>query len=144
MSAELIITSVSETKPKLVCGEKISILANSDQTGCYEVYLHDAPENAGPPPHCHEWDEAFYVIDGAVEFNCGGLIRMVTAGGFVHVPSGTVHSFRYASATAQILGITSRGGAAKMFAAVDSECGPAPQIDKLIGVLSTNGVQVVL
>jgi quercetin dioxygenase-like cupin family protein len=144
MNQEVVITHVAQIKPKLVCGEQISILADSDQTGCYEVYLHDAPEGAGPPPHCHEWDEAFYVILGAVDFNCGGIASTVTTGGFVHVPGGTVHSFRYASPTAQILGITSKGGAAKMFSAVDSECGVTPEIDKLIGVLNRNGVTVAI
>jgi quercetin dioxygenase-like cupin family protein len=139
---ETIITNVSEIKPKLVCGEQISILANSDQTGSYEIYLHDAPEGAGPPPHSHAWDEAFYVIQGAVDFHCGGIANTVTAGGFVHVPAGTVHSFRYASPTAQILGVTSQGGAAKMFTAIDSECGANPEIDKLVGVLSQNGITV--
>jgi quercetin dioxygenase-like cupin family protein len=142
MSQQVVITNVAQIVPKLVCGEKISILANSDQTGSYEIYLHDAPEGAGPPPHCHEWDEAFYVIQGAVDFNCGGIASTVTAGGFVHVAGGTVHSFRYASPTAQILGITSKGGAAKMFTAVDSECGTTPAIDKLIHVLGSNGVNV--
>lgn len=142
MKRDLIITNAAEIVPKLVCGEQISILANSAQTGSYEIYLHDAPEGAGPPPHMHAWDEAFYVIRGAVDFNCGGIERTVTAGGFVHVPGGTVHSFRYASPTAQILGITSQGGAATMFTAVDSECGATPEIDKVIRVLTRNGVTV--
>jgi quercetin dioxygenase-like cupin family protein len=142
MNKEVIITKVDDIQPKLVCGEKISILAHSKQTGSYEIYLHDAPEGAGPPPHCHAWDEAFYVIQGAVDFNCGGIASTVTAGGFVHVPGGTVHSFRYASPTAQILGITSQGGAASMFTAVDAECGPKPEIASLIQVLTSNGVTV--
>ena len=142
MSKKVILTNTAEIVPKLVCGEQISILASSEQTGSYEIYLHDAPEGAGPPPHCHEWDEAFYVIQGAVDFNCGGIASTVTAGGFVHVAGGTVHSFRYASPTAQILGITSKSGAAKMFTAVDSECGATPEIEKLINVLNRNGVTV--
>ncbi len=142
MSQEVIITNAAAIEPKLVCGEKISILASSDQTGSYEVYLHDAPLDAGPPPHHHAWDEAFYVIQGVVDFNCGGVASTVSAGGFVHVPGGTVHSYRYASATAQILGITSQGGAASMFTAVDSECGATPEIGKLINILTRNGVTV--
>ena len=142
MKRDLIITNAAEIVPKLICGEKISILANSAQTGSYEIYLQDAPEGAGPPPHMHAWDEAFYVIQGVVDFNCGGVERSVSAGGFVHVPGGTVHFFRYASPTAQILGITSQGGAATMFTAGDSECGARPEIEKVIGVLTRNGVTV--
>jgi quercetin dioxygenase-like cupin family protein len=128
----------------LVCGEEITILAASNKTGSYEVYLHNAPEGAGPPPHFHKWDEAFYVIQGTVDFNCGGLESRVDAGDFVHVPGGTVHSFRYASPTAQILGITSEAGAAAMFSAVDRECGATPEIEKVISVLAQNIVTVAL
>lgn len=60
MARDLIITNTAEIEPKLVCGEQITILADSNRTGSYEVYLHDAPEGAGPPPHSHQWDEAFY------------------------------------------------------------------------------------
>ena len=144
MSRDLIITNAAEIEPERVCGERITILADSRQTGSYEIYLHDAPEGAGPPPHAHQWDEAFYVIQGVVDFNCGGLERSVGAGGFVHVPGGTIHSFRYASPTAQILGITSQGGAAAMFTAVDRECGATPVIDTLLGVLGRNGVTVAV
>jgi quercetin dioxygenase-like cupin family protein len=142
MPRDLIITNVAKIVPKRVCGEKITILADHSQTGSYEIYRHDAPEGAGPPPHSHQWDEAFYVVQGVVEFNCGGVESIVTAGGFVHVPGGTVHSFRYASPTAQILGVTSEKGAATMFSAVDRECGEAPEIEKVLRVLGRNHVSV--
>ena len=144
MARDLIVTNTSDIQPKLVCGEEITILASGTQTGSYEVYLHNAPEGAGPPPHFRQWDEAFYVIQGVVDFNCGGTERRVAAGGFVHVPGGTIHSFRYASPTAQILGITSEPGAAAMFSAADHECGATPEIEKVLGVLAQNKVTVVL
>jgi quercetin dioxygenase-like cupin family protein len=121
MPIDLIITNISSIVPKRVGAEKITILADNSQTGSYEVYLHDAPEGAGPPPHSHPWDEAFYVMQGTVDFNCDGVESTVTVGGFVHVPAGIVHSFRYASSTAQILGVTSGKGASAMFTAIDRE-----------------------
>ena len=77
----------------------------------------EAAQGVGLPPHAHPWGEAFYVIEGAVAFQCGAMARTVVAGGFVHVPAGTVHSFRYARPTARVLGITSGHGAATMFTA---------------------------
>ena len=142
MQKQVMITNTSTLAPKKVLAEKITILADNGQTGSYEVYVHDAPEGAGPPPHSHPWDEAFYVTQGEVNFSCDGVDTTVTAGGFVHVPAGTVHSFRYASPTAQILGITSGAGAAKMFSAVDRECGTSPDIEKVLGVLASHDVTV--
>jgi len=86
----------------------------------------------------------FYVIQGAVDFNYNRLEKRVEVGGFVHVPGGTVHSFRYASPTAQILGITLEDGAAAMFSAVDRECGASPEIEKVLNVLAQNKVTVAL
>jgi quercetin dioxygenase-like cupin family protein len=122
--------------------ERISVLADHDRTGSYEIFLHEASEGAGPPPHSHPWDEAFYVLDGEVDFDFAGRSRKLAAGGFLHVPAGTVHAFRYASPTARILGITSREGAVAMFSALDRECGAAPDMDKVVKVLSGHRVRL--
>jgi len=142
MTKELIITDTNSIAPCQVLAERITILANHRQTGSYEVYVHDAAEGAGPPPHSHPWDEAFYVLDGEVDFECGGTRKKVMAGGFVHVPAGMVHAFRYASPTARILGITSGEGASAMFTDVDRECGTAPDMSKVIAVLNRHHVEV--
>ncbi len=144
MKRNVIITNSSQITPRQVFGEKITILANHSETGSYEVYVHDAPEGVGPPPHSHPWDEAFYVVNGAVDFVCGDVAKTVEAGGFVHVPAGTIHTFQYASPTAQVLGITSGNGAATMFTAVDRECGATPNIDQAIAVLKRHDVEVAM
>lgn len=141
MIRKLIVSDGAGLASCQVLGERITLLANHDQTGSYEVYLHDAPAGVGPPPHFHSWDEAFYVIEGAVDFDCAGMLKTITAGGFVHIPAGTVHSFRYASPTARVLGITSGAGASELFRAIDRECpGATPDMGKLMGVLSDHQV----
>jgi quercetin dioxygenase-like cupin family protein len=144
MSRNVVVVDGAQIPSLQVFGEEITILANHGQTGSYEVYVHDAPQGVGPPHHSHPWDGAFYVIHGAVDFVCGDVAKTVSAGGFVHVPAGTVHTFRYASATARILGITSGNGAATMFAAIDSECSAAPDLNKAVAVLKRHNVDVVL
>jgi quercetin dioxygenase-like cupin family protein len=135
MKREPIIGDSATIAPRAVLAEKITILVDHTQTGSYEIYIHDAPEGAGPPPHSHPWDEAFYVIKARVDFVCGDIAKTVGPGEFVHVPAGTVHSFRYASPTAQILGVTSTAGAAAMFSALDKECGGPPDLAKIAAVL---------
>jgi hypothetical protein len=41
-------------------------------TGSYEIFRQAGPEGAGPPPHSHPWEEAFYVIAGQVTFGVDG------------------------------------------------------------------------
>jgi quercetin dioxygenase-like cupin family protein len=140
MRKDPIILDGNTVVPRQVLAERISILADHSQTGSYEVTIHDGAEGAGPPPHFHPWDEAFYVIDGVVDFECGGAAKTLTAGGFIHVPGGTVHAFRYATPKARMVGITSGEGSAKMFTAVDRECGVAPDMDKLVAVLNRHSL----
>lgn len=143
VTKELVIIDSQDIEPRCVVGEEIRILADHQQTGSYEIYQHDAEEGAGPPPHFHAWDEAFYVMEGEVDFVCGQISKTVKTGGFVHVPSGTTHSFRYASKTAKMLGITSTGGAAAMFSAVDAATKEDPSMENVVATATKHGLNVV-
>lgn len=49
----------------------------------------------GPPPHRHlRQDEGFYVLDGQFTFNVDGRVVSVSAGQFVSVPRGSLHTFQ--------------------------------------------------
>src|SRR5437588_13065909 len=46
------------------------------------------------PAHRHrEYTEAFYVLDGQIEFHVGGRTLYASPGAFVQVPPGVVHGF---------------------------------------------------
>ena len=52
------------------------------------------PGAPGPAPHLHRsYDEAWFIIEGTVEFLLDGRRERLGAGGFVFVPRGVVHSF---------------------------------------------------
>lgn len=55
------------------------------------------PLNAGPLPHHHPWDEAYYVSEGKVRFIIGDKEEIVEKGDFVYAPADTVHGFFGAS-----------------------------------------------
>jgi quercetin dioxygenase-like cupin family protein len=48
---------------------------------------------AGPPAHIHPHAEAFYVLEGSMEFLVGEERIRLEAGGFALVPGGRVHTF---------------------------------------------------
>jgi len=143
LNKKIIITQCENVTPCQVLAEKITILADHSQTARYEVFVHDAPKGAGPPPHHHAWDEAFFVIDGEIELECDGTASIVKKGGFAHIPAGTVHSFRYATPTAKILGITSNKGAADFFYDLDKECGDTPEMEKILKVVARHDVNLI-
>lgn len=127
-----------------VLGTEVRVLASHEDTGSYGITLQRGAEGTGPPPHCHDWDEAFLVLEGAVSFFCAGDTHHCEAGTLVHVAAGTVHGFTYCAGGGQMLEMTGEGTrAAQMFAAVDREVPPgAPDIPRVLGVLARHGVTV--
>lgn len=114
-----VIEAQNTPEPVKVVGEKVTILAGGDNTKPFEVHIQEGIQGGGPPPHFHPWDEAFYVLDGQVEVTVQGKSTTVTAGGYVHIPAGTVHAYKNISTTAKILGVVSDPRGGKFFAAVD-------------------------
>ncbi len=58
------------------------------------------PGGRKPPPHIHaNCEEAFYVLDGEVEFSLGATTTVGRPDTFVLVPGGVAHTFRNAGNT---------------------------------------------
>lgn len=54
------------------------------------------PRGPGPPPHFHpRHAETFHVLEGEMAFTVDGSDVQASAGSWVHVPLGTVHSFAF-------------------------------------------------
>ena len=51
------------------------------------------PGVTGPPLHKHDFDEAFYVLDGELTFHLGGDLVTVGAGEIAFAPGGEPHTF---------------------------------------------------
>lgn len=145
MSAKpLVVTPKDYARPLDVVGEKIIVLASKEATGGYEIFLQEGPEGSGPPPHNHDWDESFFIVKGKVEVTCAGKTVSAAPGTLVHVPAGTVHSFRFAPGGGQMISMTSHNGrASKLFADIDKEIPPGPpDLAKLLAIADRNGVSV--
>ena len=81
-----------------------TILASAAQTGgSYSLLEELCPKGSGAPPHYHDQDEGFYIIEGEITFVADGNIIKGTSGSFISIPRGTTHSFRVESETARIL-----------------------------------------
>ena len=126
-----------------VVGTKVTILASSTETGCYGITFQKGEEGSGPPPHSHDWDEAFYVISGEVNFQCAGEHYRCPAGTLVHIPRNTVHGFNYGKGGGTMMEVTSRDGtAAELFTAFDAKIDADTDLSTMLAVLKENGVTV--
>jgi len=145
MTRQPFIVAPSEYGPALsVLGAQITVLASNTRTFGYEITLQAGDEGVGPPPHKHDWDESFFVLDGEIEFDLASGPIVCKAGTLVHVPADTIHSFRFCAGGARMLEITGQGGrATQMFRNVGNEFPAEPtDLPRLVNVLQQNGVSV--
>ncbi len=89
--------------------------ASAEETGgAYALIDQLVTATANPPTHVHaDEDEAFFVLDGEVEFEVAGEVARATPGSYLLAPRGTAHTFRVLTDTARMLVITSSAGAAR-------------------------------
>jgi len=144
MSKQTMVVAPDDRATSLnVVGEQITVLASGEQTGSYEIFLQAGPEGTGPPPHSHDWDEAFYVLRGEVAFTAGDVDRTAGPGTLVVVPRGTTHSFRLGAGGTEMLSFTSSAGAAAFFTDIDRQIAPdRPDLDTLVAVATAHGLAV--
>ena len=65
-----------------------------------------ADSNMGVPLNIHEVeDEAWYVLEGTIEFYVGKQMTIGGPGSFVYIPHGVPHSFKVRTGTARWFGI---------------------------------------
>jgi quercetin dioxygenase-like cupin family protein len=128
-----------------VVGEELTVLASGAQTGSYEIFRQVGPEGSGPPPHTHPWDESFYVIDGEIMFSINDHEQSAEPGTLVHLPAGTRHWFRFGKGGGEMLSITSREAASRLFTDLDREISPDdPNFAKLVEVSVRHGMEILV
>jgi quercetin dioxygenase-like cupin family protein len=126
-----------------VVGEKITVLASSEDTHGYELFFQDGTRGTGPPPHSHDWDESFFVLNGDIRFGFDDREMLATPGTLVHLPAGTQHWFRFESDRAQMLSVTGSGsGAAAFFTQVDADVRDGSDLVGLAAVADEHGVEI--
>ena len=146
MPAKPFVVAPKDYAPALnIVGEHVTVLASGEATEGYEVFLQRGPEGSGPPPHSHPWDESFFVVKGEIDFGIGAESTTALAGTLVHLPAGTAHWFRFGRGGGEMVSITSRLGASKMFTDLAREVAPVnPDLGKLAEVGARHGLKVAV
>jgi quercetin dioxygenase-like cupin family protein len=93
------LTVANPDDPKMrhisVAGGTYTILVSGEETGgryCLVDML--VPPGGGPPPHRHDFEEMFTILDGEIELNFRGETHSASAGSTVNIPANAPHSFR--------------------------------------------------
>ncbi len=103
-----------------VAGSTYTILvAGRDTNGRYCLVDMLVPPGGGPPPHRHDFEEMFTILDGEIELNFRGETHVAHAGSTVNIPSNAPHSFKNESdKPARLLCMCSPAGQDEFFIAV--------------------------
>jgi quercetin dioxygenase-like cupin family protein len=98
MSKQAVVVKSGESEKLDVLGAEVRFLCQADKTDkAWSLMECVVPKEAGPPAHDHPWDEAYYVLEGEVQFTVGNRNVLVRRGDFIYAPGGTLHAFQGAS-----------------------------------------------
>jgi quercetin dioxygenase-like cupin family protein len=77
-----------------IVGDTYTILLSGHNTGgrfcLIDMYV---PPGGGPPPHRHDFEESFILLEGELEATFRGEKSIVRAGETVHIPANAPHRF---------------------------------------------------
>ena len=96
-----ILVKAGDRAPLNILGMPLTMLCEARETGgAWSLFEEEVPRGMGPPPHRHDWDEAYYILEGEVDFEIDGTPVRSGKGDFNYLPRNTVHGFRGASESA--------------------------------------------
>ena len=98
-------------------GDTYTITVTGEQTaGRFCVIDMHIPPGGGPPPHRHDFEETFILLDGQMEATFRGENSTVHVGETLNIPANAPHQFHNASGEAvRMLCICSPAGQEKFF-----------------------------
>ncbi len=130
-AGELITAGDGKTFP--VGDSRITIKVRMDDTGGkYEIVETTLPPGFDSPPHVHQrMEQAFYVLEGEVEFKLDQRILRARVGALVRVPTGVSHAFSNPTTVwGKMLQVHTGGALEKMFEELARAFPPGTPIDR--------------
>lgn len=136
----------------------VSTKADRRETGgAYALTEHLVTPAANPPMHVHATEEeAFYVLDGEIDFEVDGTVVRAVPGTFALAPAGRAHCYRVLTPTARMLVLASapdgvlNGGAEAFFRAAGAPAEapvlPAPEAPdpvRLTALAADHGIEIL-
>jgi quercetin dioxygenase-like cupin family protein len=118
-----------------VVGDTYTILLSGEDTaGRYTLIDMHVPPGGGPPPHRHDFEETFTILEGELELTFRGEHMIARAGETVNVPANAPHAFTNASGEpVRLLCICAPSGQEEFFLQVGQPVAtrtePPPKLD---------------
>ena len=129
-----------------ILGMPLRFLCGADDTdGAWSLMEQEIPAGRGPPSHRHDWDEAYYVIEGALDFEIDGKQLRIERGDFTYLPRKTVHAFKGASPSpARVLIFAAPAHSSAFFEDVNREVRMVPDdLAKVPSIGQRHGIEFI-
>jgi quercetin dioxygenase-like cupin family protein len=95
------------------------LLSGKDTAGRFCLIDMHIPPGGGPPPHRHDFEESFILLDGEIQSTFRGQKSTAKAGQTIHIPANAPHQFHNISdKLVRMLCICSPAGQEEFFAKV--------------------------
>jgi quercetin dioxygenase-like cupin family protein len=92
------------------------LLTGKDTAGKFCMIDMHVPPGGGPPPHRHDYEETFSVLEGELEVTFRGSTSVLRAGETANIPANAPHQFQNASTVAaRMLCIAAPAGLEEFF-----------------------------
>jgi quercetin dioxygenase-like cupin family protein len=110
-------------------------ITGAETAGRFCVIDMHIPPGGGPPPHRHDFEETFILLEGEMEATIRGQKSTVKAGDTINIPANAPHRFHNVSSKAtRLLCICSPAGQEEFFALVGTPVAtrttPPPKLDE--------------
>jgi quercetin dioxygenase-like cupin family protein len=76
-----------------------TILLSGEETGGRYTLIDMLVPAGGPPPHRHDFEEMFYMLEGELEVTFRNEVHHIGPGKSINIPANAPHVFKVASAT---------------------------------------------
>jgi len=92
------------------------LLSGTDTAGQFCLIDMHVPPGGGPPPHRHDFEETFILLEGELEATFRGETQTANAGDTIHIPANAPHQFHNSSSKpVRMLCICSPAGQEEFF-----------------------------
>ena len=124
-----ITVKAGERAPLNILGMPLTMLCEAKESGgAWSLFEEQVPLGLGPPPHRYDWDEAYYILDGEVDFEIDGNLVRSGPGDFNYLPRNTIHGFKGASeAPARVLIFAAPAHGSEFFHELNEEVRALPE-----------------
>jgi hypothetical protein len=120
----------------------LTMLCEARETGgAWSLFEEEVALGMGPPRH--DWDEAYYILDGEIDFHIDGDAVKSSRGDFNYLPRGTVHGFKGASqAPARMLIFAAPAHGSEFFQEISRDIHSLPEDGpKIPGIGLRHGIE---